>query len=1123
MRIFYRINGFRPFFAFLLSTFFCAVFTIISTQVSAANIEVRGVVKSKSGELLIGATIRVKGVAKGTVSNERGEFVLPDVNETATLVVTMIGFLPAEVPAARSVSIELSEDAVGLQDVVITGFQQIDKDKFTGSAVTLKTEDIRIDGLPDVSRMLEGRAAGVSIQNVSGTFGAAPKIRIRGATSLNGDNKPLWVVDGVVLEDIVNISNDQLSSGDPTTLLGSAVAGLNPNDIESFDILKDAAAAALYGARAMNGVIVITTKKGKSGKPVISYSGNFSTQLKPSYRNFNIMNSAEQMSVLGELERKGYLNSNVLDNPDYGVYGKYYSLLNATDDGSFGIPNTPQAKKDFLLRYAGANTDWFDVLFKNNFVQEHSLSVSFGTDKSQSYFSTSFLNDNGWTVVDKVKRYTLNFRNTYNLSDKLTLGFSTLSSVRNQRAPGSLTRQANPVDGTYGRDFDINPFSYALNTSRTLTAFDENGNREFFRRNFAPFNILSELENNYIDLDLVDIRLQADLGYKITPHISYDFVGALRYIKTGQEHQITENSNMANAYRAAGNSTIALKNKFLYRDPDDPDAYPVVVLPRGGFYNRNEDEMSFYNVRNNLRYNKTFSERHAINALVGQEIKFTNRQNANNTGYGYQYDQGGTPFVDYRILKQTIESNFQYFEMEKTFDRFAAFYASLGYTLDEKYNFTAYARYDGSNRFGKSAIGRWLPTWTVAGSWNLDREEFIKNLTWVSYAKLRGSYGLTASTGPATNSAVLLKSLVTNRPYTDEKESAIDLASLANLELTWEKLYSGNIGLDLGLLGNRFNITADVYLRNSFDLIDRIKTSGIGGQTYKIANYADMQSKGIDLSLEAVISKTKDWSWRSRFTAGYAHTKITSVDNLPTIFDMVKAEGANIQGYPVRGLFSVDYRGLNPTTGVPTFLNEEGEVSSDVYLQDLNTANLKYEGPVDPPLTGGLNNTFTYREFTLNVFLTGQAGNKIRLNPLYKGTDNSRPSFSDLDASPKEFNDRWEMPGDEKITNIPSIPDILQNQYLAGIYPYTTYNYSSQRVASGNFVRLKSVSLAYRFPLTTIQRLGMTAASIQISTINPWLIYADKKLKGQDPEFFNTGGVAQPIQKQFTVALKFTL
>lgn len=1125
MEIFYRSSGRERLLVRLLSAvFFGFLILILSTELKAQNIDIHGTVKSATGEAMIGSTVRVKGTTKGTVTNDKGEFSLEGVSNQSVIVVTMIGFIAKEVPAARNLNIVIAEDAVGLQDVVVTGFQQIDKGKFTGSAVTLKADDVKIDGLPDVSRSLEGRAAGVSVQNVSGTFGAAPKIRIRGATSLNGDNKPLWVVDGVVLEDIVNISNDQLSSGDPTTLLGSAVAGLNPNDIETFDILKDAAAAALYGARAMNGVIVITTKKGKSGKPVISYSGNFSTQLKPSYRNFNIMNSAEQMSVLGELERKGYLNSNILDKPDYGVYGKYYSLLVGKDDGTFGIANTPEAKKNYLLRYANANTDWFDILFKNNFLQEHSLSISFGTDKSQSYFSTSFLSDNGWTVADNVNRYTLNFRNNYKVSDKVQIGFSTLSSLRRQKAPGSLSRQGNPVDGTYGRDFDINPFSYALNTSRTLTAFDENGDREYFRRNFAPFNILTELENNTIQLNLADIRLQGDLTYKITPHIQYDFVGALRYIKTGREHQITENSNMANAYRAAGTSTIAKANKFLYTDPENPDAQPVIVLPRGGFYNRAEDEMSFYNVRNNLRYNRVFQDRHNFNVLVGQEIKFTNRQSFNNTGYGYQYDQGGVPFVDYRILKQTIESNFPYYEMGKTFDRFAAFYGSLGYTLDDKYNFTAYARYDGSNRFGKSAIGRWLPTWTVAGSWNIDHEKFIKDLTWISYAKLRGSYGLTASTGPATNSAVLLQSMITNRPYSDEKESAINLASLANLDLTWEKLYSANVGLDLAFFANRLSITADVYLRNSFDLIDRIKTSGIGGQTFKIANYADMQSKGIDLSIEGVLFKSQDVTWRARLTSGYARTQITNVDNVPTIFDMVKAEGANVQGHPVRSLFSVDFRGLNPKTGVPTFINESGEVSSDVYLQDQNTSYLKYEGPVDPPLTGGVNNTVVYKNLTFNLFLTGQAGNKIRLNPLYKGTSNSRFAYSDLDAYPREFNDRWEMAGDEKITTMPSIPDLTTNQlYLSGIYPYTAYNYSSERVAKGDFVRLKSISLAYKVPLLFAKRLGMSAASIQVSAINVWLIYADKKLRGQDPEFFNTGGVAQPVQKQFTASLKFTL
>ena len=208
---------------------------------------------------------------------------------------------------------------------------------------------------------------------------------------------------------------------------------------------------------------------------------------------------------------------------------------------------------------------------------------------------------------------------------------------------------------------------------------------------------------------------------------------------------------------------------------------------------------------------------------------------------------------------------------------------------------------------------------------------------------------------------------------------------------------------------------------------------------------------------------------------------------------------------------------MNPETGVPVFVNENGEVSSDVYLQDQNVKYLTYEGPVDPPFTGGFNNTLKYKDFTFNVLFTGQAGNKIRLNPIFKG------SFSDLDASPKEFLDRWEIPGEESQTNVPSISDKLYQQYLSGTYPYNIYNYSRERVAKGDFVRLKSVSLAYKVPLLAVKKVGLSAASVQFSATNLWLVYSDKKLKGQDPEFFNAGGVAQPLQKQFTLALKLTL
>ncbi len=1098
-----------------------AIFILLSaTTVQAQKTVVSGKVTDSVNRPLQNVSVAVKGSRNGTSTNAEGEFKLNNVADRSILIVSNIGFQNQEIKLASGqtqVNVVLVTDVSTMQDVVVTGFQRIDRKKFTGAAVALKAEDVKIDGVIDVSRMLEGRAAGVSVQNVSSTFGSAPKVRVRGATSINGDNKPLWVVDGVVLEDIINISNDQLSSGDPTTLLGSSVAGINANDIESFDILKDAAATALYGARAMNGVVVITTKKGKAGKPSINYTGNLTTQLKPRYANYNIMNSAQQMSVLGELERKGILRTDILSAPNFGVYGKMFDLINTPDaNGNFAVANTTVAKAAYLRQFALANTDWFDILFRNSLQQEHNISISSGTDKSQSFFSTSFYDDNGWTVADKVKRYTLNFRNTYNFSDKLMVGFLTTGSVRQQKAPGALSRVSNPVSGQFDRDFDINPFSYALNTSRTLTAFDEKGNPEYFRRNFAPFNIIEELKNNSLDISVVDLKLQGEVNYKIGKHLRYEFIGALRYVRSTREHQITENSNMANAYRANGNATIARANKFLYTDPDNPAAPPVVVLPFGGFYNRTEDKLLSFDVRNSLNYTNTIGDKHSINLLLGQQVKSADRQNFTNTGYGYQYDNGGIPFVDYKILKQTIESNFVYYGMGKEFDRFAAFYFNGQYTYNKKYNLYGTVRYDGSNRLGSSPAARWLPTWSFGGAWNMDEENFIKDINWISYMKFRASYGLTASLGPATNSGVVFRSLTTNRTFPSERESVIQIANLENSALTWEKNYQTNLGLDAGFLNGRINVSLDVFQRNSFDLISLIKTGGIGGESIKAANYADMTSKGAEVLIGGSIIRAKNWGWRTNFTFGYVTTKITNARNQPIIFDLVKAEGGNTVGYPVNSLFSIRYNGLEHTTGVPTFLNEKGEISSNVYLQDENISNLVFEGSVDPKFTGGFSNTFNYKNFSLNIFITYQAGNKIRLYPAF------RTAYSDFDALPKEFLDRWVMPGDELKTNKPSILDAFERYLVdgSGAAPYNNYNYSTARVADGGFVRLKTVSLTYNLNKEALSKIGLNALSFTAVSANPWLIYSDPLLKGQDPEFFNTGGVAQPIQKQFTLSIK---
>ncbi|KAA8484349.1 TonB-linked SusC/RagA family outer membrane protein [Arcticibacter tournemirensis] len=1086
----------------------------------AKDIVVRGTVtiQTKTGaETTPGIYVLEKGTKNGTATGMNGEYSIR-VKDGATLVFSMIGYKSQEVPVNNrtTINVTLQEDVSALEEVVVTGYQNINRRLFTGAAVGLKGADVKQEGVVDISRMLEGRAAGVSVQNVSGTFGTAPKIRVRGATSINGDNKPLWVIDGIVLEDIVNISNDQLSSGDPTTLIGSSVAGINSDDIETFQILKDASATAQYGARAMNGVIVITTKKGKLGTPVVSYTGNFSTQAKPSYNDYNLLNSYDQMSVYSELQRKGWLNlSDVSRKANGGVYTKMYDMINTYDEasGQFLLKNDQASREAFLTRYAQSNTNWFDILFRQSLMQEHSLSISSGTDKSLLYFSTSYLNDQGAAMGNSVNRYTGNLRATFNLSKKFTLDAITTGSIRQQKAPGTVTRTGNPVEGTYNRDFDINPFSYALNTSRTTTAYDENGNLEYFRMNFAPFNILHELDNNTLDLHMLDLKFQGTATYRFNEHITNSILGAIRYVKTGREHKVTENANMALAYRAMDDATVRENNRFLYSDPDDPNALPYSILPEGGFYNTTDDYLINYNLRNTFSWNSKFNDKHSLDVTAIQELKFADRQNKFNTGYGYQFDNGGIPYISPAAIKRAVEGGLDYYGMEMKYDRYLAFSGTALYSYNRKYILQLVGRYDGSNQMGSTSTARWFPTWNISGTWNVDEEQFMEKVPAISSLRLRGGYGLTGSMGPATNSALVLQNVNTTRPYLNEIEPAINIKYLENSELTWEKQYDASMGLEVGLFKDRLNFVLEGYKRKGFDLIGSIRTSGVGGEEVKKANYADMKSHGVDVAITGIWSKNpKGISGSSTFTMGYNKNEITNLKYQPLVNDLIIPEGGPMEGHAVRGLYSVQYKGLDET-GVPQFLNEKGELSENVYFQSMETAYLKYEGSVDPLYTGGLFNTISYKNFNLSALVTFQAGNKIRLYSSYSG------EYSDMSALPKEFVERWVLPGDN---GGPAIIDKYISDDLSDIaaYPYNAYNRSDERVADGGFVRLKQLTLGYTLPLAWSKSIGTRSLSLTLASNNVWLIYSDSKLKGQDPEFFSSGGVALPVPRQYTLSLK---
>lgn len=1081
----------------------------------AQSLNVTGVVLSNDDGLpVVGATIQVQGTSTGTVTDIDGKFSV-SVKKGSKLVVSYIGMKSQTLSAKSNMVIKLESDSELLDEVVVTGMQRMDKRLFTGASTSISASDAKLDGVPDVSRALEGRAAGVSVQNVSGTFGTAPKIRVRGATSIYGSSKPLWVVDGVIMEDVTEVGADELSSGDAVTLISSAIAGLNADDIESFQILKDGSATSIYGARAMAGVIVVTTKKGKAGTNKISYTGEFTMRLKPSYNNFNIMNSQEQMGVYQTMANNGYLNfADVYRASDSGVYGKMYHLINTYNpETGFGLANTPEARNAYLREAEFRNTDWFDLLFNNSISQNHAISMTSGTDKASYYTSISVMNDPGWTKQSKVQRYTANLNALYNISKKLSFNMIGNASYRKQRAPGTLSSTLDVVSGEVRRDFDINPYSYALNTSRAL---DPN---ETYVRNYAPFNIFNELESNYMDLNVVDMKFQGELKFKPIQKVEISALGAYKYSTTTQSHKITDYSNQAWAYRAMDDATMRDANPWLYTDPDKINSLPVSVLPVGGFFRETKYNMNSYDFRATLSYNDVYNDIHIFNYFGGMELNATDRSQTWFNGVGLQYDMGMLPSFDYLFFKQSKEENSSYFTVSETRSRDVAFFSTATYSYNGKYTLNGTIRYEGSNKLGKSRASRWLPTWNVSAAWNMHEEEWFENLEpALSNFTLKGSYSLTADRGPASvsNSRVIINSYNPYRPFASVSESGLTIMELENSELTYEKKHELNIGAEIGFVNNRINLAADWYTRNNYDLIGVINTMGIGGQISKYANVASMKSHGVEFTLSTRNIDTKDFKWNTDFIFSKAKNEVTELDANSRVIDLVSGVGFAQEGYPVRSLFSFDFKGLTDQ-GLPTFVNEYGEITtSDINFQEINEkGHLVYEGPTDPTVTGSFGNIFTYKNLKLNVFITYSFGNVIRMDPVFSNT------YSDLDAMPREFINRWTVPGDENITTIPVIADTRMNkqdQYLSRAY--NAYNYSTERIAKGDFIRMKEISLSYDLPKKVVSAMKLSNLSLKLQATNLFLIYADKKLNGQDPEFFNTGGVAAPVPKQFTLTLR---
>lgn len=939
------------------------------------------------------------------------------------------------------------------------------------------------------------------------------RTNVRGPSSIYGTSKPLWVVDGVILDDGVELSPDALSSSDAKTLIASALGGLSSDDIASFRVLKDASATSIYGPRAVAGVIVITTRKGSKGTSSITYTNESTFRMIPSYSNFNIMNSQEQMDFFMEMLRRGNFSYETLTNrKNKGEIARMYELLNtAGADGNFGLDNTEAAKTAYLQAAERRNTDWFSKLFETGVMQNHAVSLSTGTDKASYYASVSVLTDPGWMKYSNSDRYTANLNANYKISNKVTFNVIVNGAYRQGKTPGSV----DPISGKVSTEFGLNPYSYALNASRTLDP------TQYYRYRYAQMNIFEELENNYTHTNIGDIKIQGRLSWQVTPKIEATALGAIKYQSISQELNQTENSNLARAYRAMDNLNMINNNEFLYEDPYDDFDVKRTVLPQGGIREKSESLLNGKDFRATLSYKDAFGRGiHKIQLFGGMETNDTYRSKDWGKNFGLMYDMGEISYFSYEAFKQIQESSSPYYyTVTRTTTRNVAFFSNAIYGYKDKYIFNGTLRYDGTNKFAKSRYIRWMPTWNVAFTWNVTREDFFYKLQPLSNLSFKISFGVTPESPSANTSLVKIIGDIPWRSNDRTRETALKVSDPANHDLTYEKKQELNLGVQMGFLKNRINFALDGYTRNNYDLIGRVPTQGLNGTVVRVGNVAQMHSYGVDLSLETQNIKLKDFSWTTTFIYAKNENKITKLYVDASITDMVRGSGFSKEGYPVSSIFSIPFRGLN-SDGLPTFSDSNGNTTIDGIRFDQrdHLDFLQYSGTTKPTDVGSFGNLFRYKGLSLNILVTYSFGNVLRLPTAFKSNYDN-----DALAMPKEFTNRWMQPGDENRTNVPVIASSYQRDMMPNLqYAYTAYNYSDVRIAKGDFIRLKEVSVGYDFDRDTVKAMKVKRLGMKLQTTNLFLLYADKKLNGADPEF-SGGSTFIPNPKQITFSLRVGL
>ena len=911
---------------------------------------------------------------------------------------------------------------------------------------------------------------------------------MRQATSVKSTYYPLWVIDGVVYKEDKNFNVADLNSSDAKRVIAASLPGLSEQDIESFRVISDASATALYGQRALGGVISVKTRRANQGINSFTYQAQLTYREIPSYREYNILNSQDQMAIFKEMDYgKSMIPDWVTTTGHWGVYGYMYENMYDYHNGKYSIKNTEAGRNDYLRAAEHRNTDWFKELFQHSIKHEHTISLASGNQKANYRASLGAAFDPGWSKYQNSQSYYFNLNANFKPHKDWTFGIIASASYSKERGYG-----------------DFKARDYAKGISRTM---DPNA---YYAYDYTPFNIKNELTNNYRDYKTADVRLQASLDWQPIQQIRLSALAGVRYQDQYNITNRTENSNTSQVYRSMGKRYIRESNSYLYKPLDDPTALPEIVMPYGGVRTTQEIVYERFDLQGKVNYNDSFADgKHTISAVAGAELYDNHNMNEWHDAYGVNYELGYLTTYSPLLFTRLRNQSLQYYQINPTVDRAISFIGNAEYAYLDRYKVNASYRLEGTNQFGKSRLVRWIPTWNAGLSWDISGESFFSKLKPLTSLSTSVSYGMSGTVPYVHNSFARLRPLL---PFFGDArliEPGVYIYEPANHDLTYEKMYEFNWSLDFGLW-DRINASVTLFNRQGRDLIDLVRPQGTGGFVDDVyGNAAEMTAKGAEASLTTQNIHTKDFSWSTTISYSHNTNKVTKLNTRPNVKTLTSASGAARQGYPLGSIFSIPFYKLDGDGFPHFFYPNGGETLADgrritstkaggqvswTATDEERISYLLYSGTNRPTDLGGVSNTFRYKNLSLGVYLVYSFGAVKRLPEQFS------TKYNDYSVLGKEFNRRWLRPGDEEHTNVPVIATDnarQNNPYLSDAYSY--YNLSDVRIAKSDYVQLRDISLSYSVPQAIARKLSLSSLNLKLQASNVFLIYADKKLNGALP------------------------